>query len=237
MATLDSSGTLAVGYISRPLGGIVCGHQGDRIGRKGILVAALTLMGAATFAIGLLPTYDMIGIGAPILLTICRFLQGVALGGEWGGAVLVAVECAPRERRGLFGSVVQTGATIGLAAATAVRRFLFPVEGRLSLLGLARAVPDQQGMLGAGLYIRLRVSETPAFTKVPQEGGLRDGADGCAVLVHVGSPRNCATRACPWAARSPRSSAGSRPCSRQRCSPSLAHGPSRRFFSRPRYSA
>lgn len=174
VATLASFGTLAVGYVSRPLGGIVCGHYGDRIGRKGMLVATLTLMGGATFAIGLLPTYDMIGIWAPILLTICRFLQGVALGGEWGGAVLVAVECAPRDRRGFFGSVVQTGATIGLAAATAVLFCASYFLSKEDFLSWGWRVPFLISivMLGAGLYIRLKVSETPAFTKVQQEGSI-----------------------------------------------------------------
>ncbi|WP_143340049.1 MFS transporter, partial [Cronobacter sakazakii] len=113
--TLAAFATLAVGFVARPLGGVVFGHFGDRIGRKTMLITSLSIMGGATFTIGLLPTYEMIGVWAPILLTICRFLQGVALGGEWGGAVLMAVEYAPPQRRGLFGGVVQVGAAAGVA--------------------------------------------------------------------------------------------------------------------------
>jgi MFS family permease len=172
--TIASFGTLAVGYISRPLGGIICGHFGDRVGRKGMLILTLTLMGAATFAIGVLPTYQTIGVWAPVLLTVCRFLQGVALGGEWGGAVLVAVEFAPSDRRGFFGSIVQIGATVGLALATAV---LFAASYHLSkdeFLAWGWRVPFLASivLLFAGLYIRLKVSETPAFRKIQREGAI-----------------------------------------------------------------
>jgi MHS family shikimate/dehydroshikimate transporter-like MFS transporter len=171
---LAAFGTLAVGYLSRPLGGIICGHFGDRIGRKGMLVATLLLMGGATFVIGLLPTYDSIGIWAPILLTTCRFLQGVALGGEWGGAVLVAVEYAPNSRRGSFGSVVQTGATIGLSLATAVlfaASYLLP---KAEFLAWGWRIPFLVSvvMLVAGLYIRLKVNETPAFQRIQKEKAI-----------------------------------------------------------------
>lgn len=171
---LASFATLAVGYVSRPLGGVLCGHFGDRVGRKGMLIATLSLMGGATFAIGLLPTYNSIGIWAPILLTTCRFLQGVALGGEWGGAVLVAVEYAPSDRRGFFGGIVQTGATIGLALATAVlfaASYLLPKE---AFLEWGWRVPFLVSivMLISGLYIRLKITETPAFRKIQKEGAI-----------------------------------------------------------------
>ena len=172
--TLAAFGTLAVGYLSRPLGGIVCGHLGDRIGRKRMLIGTLSLMGIATFGIGLLPTYQTIGIWAPILLTVCRFLQGVALGGEWGGAVLVAVEFAPDDRRGFFGSVVQTGATIGLALATAVLFAASYLLSKENFLAWGWRIPFLVSivMLLPGLYIRLKVTETPAFRKIQQEGAI-----------------------------------------------------------------
>jgi MHS family shikimate/dehydroshikimate transporter-like MFS transporter len=172
--TLASFATLAVGYLSRPLGGLLCGHLGDRIGRKHMLIATLSLMGASTFVIGLLPTYQTIGLWAPALLTICRFLQGVALGGEWGGAVLVAVEFAPSDRRGYFGSIVQTGATIGLALATTVLFAASYLLSKESFLAWGWRVPFLVSilMLVPGLYIRLKVTETPAFKKVQQEGAI-----------------------------------------------------------------
>lgn len=172
--TLAAFATLAVGFVARPLGGILFGHFGDRIGRKTMLITTLTLMGGSTFAIGLLPTYETIGIWAAVLLTICRFLQGVALGGEWGGAVLMAVEYAPDNRRGFFGSVVQIGATIGLALATAV---LFAASYYLSkedFMSWGWRVPFLLSiiMLLSGLYIRMKVTETPAFRNVQAEGKI-----------------------------------------------------------------
>lgn len=172
--TLAAFATLAVGFVARPLGGIIFGHFGDRIGRKTMLITTLTLMGGSTFAIGLLPTYESIGIWAAVLLTICRFLQGVALGGEWGGAVLMAVEYAPANRRGFFGSVVQIGATIGLALATAV---LFAASYYLSkedFMVWGWRVPFLLSilMLLSGLYIRMKVSETPAFRNIQAEGKI-----------------------------------------------------------------
>ena len=172
--TLAAFATLAVGFVARPLGGIIFGHFGDRIGRKTMLITTLTLMGGSTFAIGLLPTYEQIGIWAAVLLTICRFLQGVALGGEWGGAVLMAVEYAPARRRGFFGSIVQIGATIGLALATAV---LFAASYYLSkedFMAWGWRVPFLLSivMLLSGLYIRMKVTETPAFQNLQATGKI-----------------------------------------------------------------
>ena len=115
---LAAFATFAIGFIARPLGGIVMGHFGDRLGRKFMLVWSLMLMGLATLGIGLLPTYAQIGAWAPALLTACRFVQGFALGGEWGGAVLMSVEHAPQGRRGLFGSVVAMGLPAGIVLRT-----------------------------------------------------------------------------------------------------------------------
>ena len=117
-ATLLAFGTYAVGFVARPLGGIVFGHFGDRVGRKKMLVTSLLLMGVATFAIGLLPTYATIGIGAPILLLACRLVQGFAVGGEWGGAVLMAAEHGEDSRRGFWSSWPQAGVALGNLFAT-----------------------------------------------------------------------------------------------------------------------
>ncbi|MDP9968980.1 MFS family permease [Variovorax paradoxus] len=172
--TLASFATLAVGFVARPLGGILFGHFGDRIGRKTMLITSLVMMGGSTFAIGLLPTYASIGIWAAVLLTICRFFQGIALGGEWGGAVLMAVEYAPPHRRGFFGSIVQIGATLGLALATVV---LFAFSYYLSkeeFLAWGWRVPFLLSiiMMISGLYIRMKVTETPAFRNVQAAGKI-----------------------------------------------------------------
>ncbi|NDZ12737.1 MFS transporter [Variovorax sp. WS11] len=172
--TLASFATLAVGFVARPLGGVIFGHFGDRIGRKTMLITTLTLMGGSTFAIGLLPTYESIGLWAAVLLTVCRFLQGVALGGEWGGAVLMAVEYAPPRRRGFFGSVVQTGATVGLALATVVLFIASYYLSKEDFLAWGWRVPFLLSivMLISGLYIRMKVTETPAFRSVQEAGKI-----------------------------------------------------------------
>jgi MFS transporter, MHS family, shikimate and dehydroshikimate transport protein len=120
VGTLLAFSTYAVGFAARPLGGIVFGHFGDRIGRKSMLVTSLLIMGTATFLIGLLPTYSSIGVLAPILLVVLRFAQGLGVGGEWGGAVLMAVEHSPKGRRGFFGSWPQMGVPAGLLISTLV---------------------------------------------------------------------------------------------------------------------
>lgn len=172
--TLASFATLAVGFVARPMGGVLFGHFGDRIGRKTMLITTLSMMGLSTFAVGALPTYQTIGVWAPILLTLCRLLQGVALGGEWGGAVLMTVEYAPAKRRGYFGSIVQIGATIGLALSTMVlfgASYLLP---KAQFLEWGWRVPFLVSivMMASGLYIRLKVTETPAFRKVQAAGKI-----------------------------------------------------------------
>ncbi len=159
--------TFSVGFFARPVGGIVFGHFGDRLGRKSMLVTTLMLMGIATFLIGLLPTYDHIGVAAPILLVLLRFIQGLGVGGEWGGAVLMAVEHGHRGRRGLYASWVQAGVPAGLLLATAVYNLFsstlgddFPRWGwRVPfLLGIV--------LLGVGMFIRLRLLESPLFAQL-----------------------------------------------------------------------
>lgn len=167
-ATLAAFATFAIGFIARPLGGVVAGHLGDRIGRKQVMVLTLSLMGAATTLIGLLPTYDQIGVLAPVLLVALRLLQGLSAGGEWGGAALMAVEHAPANRRGVFGNFVQLGTPAGMFLANSV------------LLGLVAAMPqaafESWGwrvpfllsvvMVVIGFVIRRAVAESPSFRAV-----------------------------------------------------------------------
>jgi MFS family permease len=165
--TLVAYLTFAVGYVARPVGSVIFGHYGDRIGRKTMLILTLFIMGAATFLIGLLPTYTQIGIWAPILLVALRIFQGIGIGGEYGGAVLMAVEYSPEGRRGFYGSWPQAGVPAGLLLGTAA-------------FGLIALLPDETFyawgwrvvflasivLVAIGMYIRLQILETPAFTRV-----------------------------------------------------------------------
>ncbi len=169
MGTLAAFGTYAVGFVARPVGGIVIGHYGDKIGRKSMLVLTLVVMGVATFLIGLLPTYEQIGPWAAVGLVLLRVAQGFGVGGEWGGAVLMAVEHAPPGTRGYYGSWPQIGVPAGLVISTAV----FALFSRLpeeQFLSWGWRVPFLLSALLVivGLMIRVRILETPAFTKVKE---------------------------------------------------------------------
>jgi len=166
-----SFASFALAFVVRPIGGILFSHIGDRVGRKKTLVATLSLMGGSTVAMGLLPTYEAVGIWAPILLTTLRLIQGLALGGEWGGGLLLAVEYAPRARRGLYGAVPQTGALAGLALgalAGSVTTSLFSEEG-FRTIGWRIPFLLSIVLILVGLWIRNRVGETPSFAKVKAE--------------------------------------------------------------------
>jgi MFS transporter, MHS family, shikimate and dehydroshikimate transport protein len=170
MGTLAAFGTYAVGFFARPFGGIVIGHYGDKIGRKSMLVLTLVVMGVATFLIGLLPTYQQIGPWAAVGLILLRVAQGFGVGGEWGGAVLMAVEHAPPGKRGFYGSWPQIGVPAGLVLSTAV----FAVFSRLpeaQFLSWGWRVPFLLSALLVivGLLIRVRILETPAFTRIKKE--------------------------------------------------------------------
>jgi len=168
--TLAAYGTYAVGFVARPLGGIVIGHFGDRIGRKSMLVLTLVLMGAATFLIGLLPTYNQIGLWAASALVALRIVQGFGVGGEWGGAVLMAVEHAPAGSRGYYGSWPQMGVPIGLLLSTAVFS-LFTRLPQDQFLSWGWRVPFLLSivLVAVGLYIRLSILETPAFARLKEK--------------------------------------------------------------------
>jgi MFS family permease len=173
-ATLAAFGTLAVGFVARPLGGILFGHFGDRLGRKRMLVITISVMGGSSFLIGVLPGFDAIGLAAPVLLTLLRFLQGIGLGGEWGGAVLLAIEHSPRRKQGYYGSLVQLGAGIGLALATAILMGSSAFLDQRAFLAWGWRIPFLCSilLLAIGLYIRLKVEETPEFRRMQQSGNV-----------------------------------------------------------------
>jgi metabolite-proton symporter len=169
--TLASFATYAVGFLARPLGGVIFGHYGDKIGRKAMLVTTLLIMGIATFVVGLLPTYETIGIWAPILLVVLRLLQGLGLGGEWGGAVLMAVEHSPDDKRGLNGSWPQMGVPAGLVLGTGAFAAISAISGE-AFVTWGWRVPFLLSILliALGLYIRLAIYESPAFSRVRESG-------------------------------------------------------------------
>ena len=164
-ATLQSLATFALAFFARPLGSALFGHYGDRIGRKATLVAALLTMGLSTVIIGLLPTYASIGILAPALLALCRFGQGIGLGGEWGGAVLLATENAPPGKQAWYGMFPQLGAPIGFILSTLVFVILTAVLSEEQFFAWGWRVPFLASALlvFVGLYVRLQITETPAF--------------------------------------------------------------------------
>jgi MFS family permease len=170
--TIAAFTTNFVGFLARPIGGAFFGWFGDRVGRKSTLIATLLLMGIATGLMGLLPGYAQIGLAAPLLLSILRFLQGAGVGGEWGGSVLLSMEYGDDRRRGFWTSWPQTGVPVGLAlSALAVLAFqaLFPGSAFLSI-GWRIPFLLSFVLILVGLYIRLRILETPAFTRLKQEG-------------------------------------------------------------------
>ena len=179
--TLASFATFGVGFFARPLGGMVFGHFGDRVGRKSMLVITLLMMGGATFLIGLLPTFDSIGLLAPVLLVVLRFVQGLAVGGEWGGATLMAVEHAPDESRNFYASWPQMGAPAGLVLSTAVFT-AFSSLPDAAFFSWGWRVPFLLSivLIAVGLFIRLRVLESPAFARVKEVG-----AESRAPLIEV----------------------------------------------------
>lgn len=170
VSTMLAYGTFAVGFLSRPLGGVIFGHFGDKLGRKSMLVMTLMIMGAATVLIGCVPTYDQIGIWAPILLLVLRVAQGIGLGGEWGGAVLMAFEYAPKEKRGLYASIPQIGLALGLCGASGMVALLSYVltDAQFLAWGWRLAFIMSILLVAVGIYIRLNVMETPEFAKVKE---------------------------------------------------------------------
>ncbi|MFF6874832.1 MFS transporter [Streptomyces sp. NPDC012474] len=167
-ATLLSFATLGIGFAARPLGGIVAGHLGDRVGRKPVLVGSLLLMGIATVLIGCLPTYQMVGVWAPILLVVVRVIQGLAFGAEWGGAILMTFEHAPWRRRGLYTGITQAGFPVGLLLAN----LAFLLSGHTLDDNWAWRVPFLLSavLIAVGIFIRLKIDESPQFEALKESG-------------------------------------------------------------------
>jgi metabolite-proton symporter len=184
-ATLQSLATFAIAFFARPIGSALFGHFGDRIGRKTTLVAALLTMGVSTVAIGLLPTYTRVGVAAPLLLALCRFGQGLGLGGEWGGAVLLAIENAPPGRRAWYGMFPQLGAPVGFVCSACVFLLLSARLTDAQFFSYGWRIPFLASavLVVIGLYVRLAIHETPVFrealsrrerVKVPMAVVVRD---------------------------------------------------------------
>ncbi|MEI7056695.1 MFS transporter [Nocardioides sp. CCNWLW239] len=177
VGTIAAFGTLAAGYIARPLGGLIFGHFGDRLGRKAMLILTMTLMGIASFLIGVIPTYATIGVAAPLLLVLLRVVQGIAVGGEWGGAALMVIEHAEPDRRGTWAAIMQLGSPIGFLLSTAAVALVSRLgsEEFMSwgwrLPFLASAV-----LLVIGLYVRLNVTESPVFKEAVERAEARAGS-------------------------------------------------------------
>ncbi len=169
--TLASLGTYAVGFFARPIGGALFGHFGDRIGRKTMLMVTMVVMVLGTFTVGVLPTYNQIGIWAPILLIVLRIVQGIGLGGEWGGASLIVLEHAPAERRGIYGSLVQVGFPLGMVTSSGVFMLatMLPQDAFMSW-GWRVPFLISIALLGVGWFVRARVPETPVFERIKRRG-------------------------------------------------------------------
>lgn len=195
--TLASFATFWTGFLGRPLGGVLFGHFGDRIGRKSMLVVTLLLMGTATFGMGLLPTFAQVGIWAPVLLVGLRILQGIGLGGEWGGAALMSVEHSPPARRGFYGSFTQMGGSLGqlLASGALGLVALLPTEQLMSwgwrVPFLASAV-----MVVVGVVIRLKIVESPVFRQLKQDGAEARLPVVDVLRTHLGNVVRAAGAAC-----------------------------------------
>jgi MFS transporter, MHS family, shikimate and dehydroshikimate transport protein len=168
---LISISTIGAGFFARPIGAVILSHFGDRVGRKSTLILTLVSMGIATTVIGLLPTYASIGIWAPLLLVSCRLVQGVAIGGEWGGAVLMATEHSPPANRGFYGSLVQVGFPLGMALGTASFFALaYLSDQQFTSWGWRIPFIGSAALVLIGVFIRLRIEETPDFKHVLQGG-------------------------------------------------------------------
>jgi MFS transporter, MHS family, shikimate and dehydroshikimate transport protein len=173
-AQLSAFATFWVGFAARPFGGVIFGHFGDKVGRKAMLILTLLIMGVATFLVGCLPTFSVIGIWAPICLVILRILQGIAVGGEWGGAVLMATEHAPDHRRGFYGSWPQMGVPAGLLLSSLLFSLISTNFSKESFLAFGWRIPFLFSLLLVivGLFIRLSITETPHFERLKANQGI-----------------------------------------------------------------
>ena len=185
MALILSFGTFAAGFIARPVGGIIFGHFGDRIGRKKTLIIALLLMGISSTMIGLLPTYAMIGIAAPILLTVLRFAQGIAIGGQWGGAMLLVTESAPADKRGYYGAFAQAGAPVGVILANLALIITSSLVSEEFFLTWGWRIPFIASviLIGISMYIQLNLEDTKAFKELETSNREKQEAEAAKTII------------------------------------------------------
>jgi metabolite-proton symporter len=171
---LASFATFAVGFLARPVGGIVMGHFGDRVGRKSMLVLSMILMGGATMLIGLLPNYAVIGVAAPVLLVLLRLVQGFGVGGEWGGAVLMSVEHAPRAKRSFYGSIVQMGLPLGIIVSNLIFIIILNTISPEAFAAWGWRIPFLLSALlvVVGFVIRIRITESPSFARLKESNSV-----------------------------------------------------------------
>ncbi len=186
--TLLAFATFGLAFLARPVGSMIFGHFGDRIGRKATLIASMLVMGLSTFLVGLLPGYATIGIAAPVLLSLLRFGQGIGLGGEWGGAALIAVENAPAHRRAWFGQFPQLGPPIGFLLSNAVFLVLFQIFSVQEFAAWAWRIPFllSAALVAIGLYLRVSIAETPVFEKILAERRRVAAPMGTVIVHHFG---------------------------------------------------
>src|ERR687891_1428346 len=184
---LASFSTAAVGFFARPVGGVLFGHFGDRLGRKKTLVIALLLMGIATTLVGLLPTYSTIGIWAAVALFVLRICQGLAVGGQWGGAVLLATEYAPEGKRGFYGSFAQVGVPVGLVLGNAIFLILTAIMGESAFAAWGWRIPFLLSivLIGVALYIQLRLEDTPVFRQLEERQQEGEEAESGSPVLEV----------------------------------------------------
>lgn len=168
VALIASFSTFAVGFLARPIGGIVFGHFGDRVGRKKVLVVALLMMGIATTVIGLLPTYAMVGAFAPLSLVVLRFIQGLAIGGQWGGAMLLVTETAPSDKRGWYGAYAQAGAPVGVILANLAFLVISAIVSEEAFLSWGWRIPFMASviLIGISMYVQLHLEDTDSFKEL-----------------------------------------------------------------------
>ena len=178
VAQIAAYATFAVGFIARPVGGVVFGHYGDKLGRKPMLVIAMMMMGAGTTLIGLMPSYAQIGVAAPIALVVLRFIQGFAVGGQWGGAVLLITETAPVARRGYFGGYAQAGVPVGVLLANLIFLAVTATVAPAAFQAWGWRIPflSSIALIGIALYVQLKLEDTPAFRELEELKNARDDA-------------------------------------------------------------
>jgi MHS family shikimate/dehydroshikimate transporter-like MFS transporter len=186
--TLAALGSYAVGFVARPLGGAIFGHFGDRLGRRSMLMLTLVTMGAGTFLIGILPSYAQIGVFAPILLIVLRIIQGLGLGGEWGGASLMVIEHAPAHRRGFYGSLVQVGFPLGLVTSSGVFALVTMMpDAAFTSWGWRIPFLISIVLVAIGIFVRSRIPETPVFEAMKARGEIAKSPFFEVILKH---PKN-----------------------------------------------